>query len=754
MVSAVLNKFKRERAFRFDLGFKNLVNDWKKLFDRDGLPQDIFSGLTVACIAIPLSLAIALASGVNPEVGLISAVIGGAVVALTGGTPLAVSGPAAAMAVLIASVVAQHGLGGLLVVGIGCGILQLLCGVFNLGRYIRFVPLPVIAGFTAGIGAIILVGQLPRALGLPAPENSQVLHVMGHLWEHVTRTEMSSLGLCLGTVAIIFGLPKLAPKLPASLVAVIVVTVLSILLDFDIKRIGEIPSRLPGPQLPKLPEAGLTTLLSSTLTVFALASLETLLSSSAADKLARGKRHDPDQELIGQGLGNIATAFFGGIPVTGVIARTALNIQSGARTRRAALIHSGVLLLSIYLISPLIAYIPIAVLAGILIAVALRMLHPREFLEVWHSSRIDGLVYFITFLTIIFTDLILGVQAGIAAALAIAAIRLGQTSAMIHVDSIGGTYSVSLSGPLTFMSSSKIDMIRNQLTDKDLNGGVIIDLSTVAEVDASGASQFCGLLTELLDRGVRIALRGASPKLRRMLLAQDSTRKLSNVIAQNEQDILRIFGKDSSDHSLSRLVFGVERFRKQLKPSYQALFDKLATGQQPHTLFVTCSDSRINPNLITATDPGELFIIRNVGNIIPYFGKDSLPAEGAAIEFSVGVLGVKDIIICGHSQCGAMKEIMTGDIFSPENSRKFPSIAGWLEDVRSVKDNLRPGATIDDCARQNVKHQVENLLSYPIIREKIERGELRIHSWFYDLGVADLEEWDQSRQAFVRVGGL
>jgi MFS superfamily sulfate permease-like transporter/carbonic anhydrase len=638
--------------FKPDLGVRGLLPDWRAMFSTQGLREDVIAGLTVACIAIPLSLAIALASSVHPAVGLVSAIIGGIVCAIFGGTPLAVSGPAAAMAVLIGSVVEENGMSGLLVVGLLCGVFQLLSGVFGIGRFAKYIPHPVIAGFTAGIGAIILIGQLPRALGLPPPAESHVFDVITHLGELLHETKALSLLLCLMTLGIAFGLPRVLPKLPAPLIAVIVPSLVAGFLAWEVPQIDKIPNHLPMPQFPALPE-GWVALISTAFIVYALASLETLLSSSAADKLSRGKPHDPDQELVGQGLGNIAVSLFGGIPVTGVIARTALNIQAGARGRRSALIHAFVLLLAVFFFSDILSRIPIAVLAGVLLTVSLRMLHPREFRELLKHSRSDALIYGVTFLTIVFVDLIVGVQAGVGAAILITAFRA--------------------------WSERKGWRARSRLP-----------------------------------------------------------------VAGKE-------GVAPAAHTRGKLFEGVDRYRKDIQSRYLSLFAKLADGQSPHTLFITCSDSRINPNLITSTEPGELFVVRNVGNIVPPFGS-STPAEGAAIEYAVGVLGVKEIVVCGHTRCGAMGEIVSGRIYMPENARKLPSVAEWLKEGADLRMQLPKDASPDMATELNLKLQLQRLAEYPIVKEAVMSGKVRLHAWVFDMPSGTLREWSEVDQAFIPMG--
>lgn len=742
-----------------NLGIGNLISEWKQMLSFKGLRQDLIAGITVACIAIPLSLAIALASGVAPAVGLVTAIVAGIVCALFGGTSLAVSGPAAAMSILIADVVQKHGMNGLLWVGLGCGVLQLLSGVLRFGRLIRLIPTPVVAGFTAGIGAIILIGQLPRAFGLPAPDQSHVFDVISHLKEFFPKIQFSALVLAFGTLALTVLLPRYAPRLPASLVAVIFASSIAVFFDLNVETIGSIPDSLPSPKLPlpiwgDLNSAGILSLIGTIITVFALASLETLLSASVVDRLNRlAKRHDPNLELFGQGLGNIATSLFGGIPVTGVIARSALNIQAGAQTRRASIFHALVLLGAVYWFAPWISRIPISVLAGILFSVALRMLHPREFLLIWKASKAEAFTYMITFATIIFVDLIAGVQAGVIAALGIVAFRIAQTQSQFHVYELeGGPVRVSLAGPLTFLSSEKIEGIRTQLANRPLARGVILDLSDVNTVDVSGATQILDLLEGFISNEIKVAIEGLNQKCRTLLLSQNPSNKISNIILPHDVDAA-VNLKGNRDDSANRLIYGVEKFKRGHGDRYGALFKSIAEHQKPHTLFIACSDSRINHNLITSTEPGELFTVRNVGNIIPPFEQDEVPAEGAAVEFAIGILGIREIVVCGHSECGAMKELHSGTILSSDQRFLYPSLAQWLGFVEHrIRGKLPHQSSLKQITEINAILQLENLKSYPIIKDKLRSGELQLHAWYYDIGAGKLEEWDESLNAFIEIG--
>ncbi|MBI5516886.1 MAG: bifunctional SulP family inorganic anion transporter/carbonic anhydrase [Deltaproteobacteria bacterium] len=731
-------------SIRYDLGLRELVASWRALFTRRHLVDDAVAGLTVACVAVPLSLAIALASGVQPAVGLVTGIVAGIVCGLFGGTPLSVSGPAAAMAVLIAAVVQEHGLGGLLVVGLGSGLLQVLTGVLSLGRLIRYVPVPVIEGFTAGIGAIILVGQLPRAFGLPPPDQSHIFGVLTHVGALLHATHPVALGLSMLSLALCLFTPKLLPKVPGPLVAVLVPTALVVLLRLDAPSLGAIPRSLPMPHLPTFPSEGLGRLSNSVLIVYALASLETLLSSTAVDKIAKGERHDPDQELIGQGLGNVAVALFGGIPVTGVIARSALNVQAGAKTRRASIIHSLVLVAVVFVFAPLLSKIPMAALAGVLLSVALRMLDPRHFKLLWRVSRSEATIYAVTFAVIVVGDLIAGVQAGLLLAFLVAAVRLGRVETELHM-SAHGPARLALRGAVTFLSQATFGKAREALLKQDTLRGVVIDASEVSAMDVTGAELVTQLVTSLEARGTAVAILEPSALVRKRLVNADQSGRMAERMASSELELHALLDPEKRTTAIDRLRSGAERFRRMDFDRYQPLFGRLAEAQDPHTLFITCSDSRIVPNLVTSTDPGELFLVRNVGNIIPAHGPDETPAEGAALEFALAALKVTEVVVCGHSGCGAMSAMLK------DGARELPSVHKWLESAEGLKARLGPDATAADVARANVVLQLEHLETYPMVKERLASGAVRLHGWYYDIGTGEIEAWDAASSAWLRI---
>lgn len=742
----------KTNKLRFDLGIRSLLPQWRFLIGKLYWREDFFAGLTLALVAVPLSLAIALASGVEPEVGLVTAIIAGIVCALFGGNSISVSGPAAAMAVMVGLSVEKYGLKGLVFIGLICGLLQILTGVLGLGRFVRLMPIPVIEGFTAGIGAIILIAQLPRALGLPAPSESHVVDVLMHIGNLFQESQILAVLVAFSAIFFLWMMPKFSSKLPAPLIAIVVSSILAAYFsDGQLLLIGDIPRSLPLPSIPSWP-AGIDwiALAGTAVLVYALASLETLLSSTAADKLVKGQRSDLDQELIGQGIGNFIVALFGGIPVTGVIVRSATNVMAGAKTRRSSIFHSLILVATVLIFAPLISQIPVAALAGLLLFIAARMMNPEKFINLWKLSRSDAAIYGVTFGTIVFIDLLEGVQWGLLAALGVLLFQLCRTKIFVHGSNLGasGPYRFELQGPLTFLSSLKIDELKSRVASLDENRGIAFEMHAVTEIDGSAAEMLLELVHELQERGLKVAILGLPEKQQSFLIAADMSGKIASLIASTERELIQILEGSVPTDPILRLEKGLDRFLKHERYRYKNLFGQLAHDQSPHTLFITCSDSRIQPNLMTSTDPGELFIVRNVGNMIPQYVHDAAFAEAAAVDFAVGVLGVEQIVVCAHSCCGAMKALHGHDKI-PEHLR---SLKAWRKATvkNEAYQQLPLEMDLDEVARINALHQLDNLRSYHIVHEKEEAGKLKLRAWFFDIQNSEVEIWSSDKKKYVR----
>ncbi len=742
---------------KLNLGWNVLWPEWKAIFSSQYLREDLAAGALVASVSIPLSLALALAGGMDPITGLITAVIAGTVCALWGGTPLSISGPSNAMPVILAAASHQFSAQGIFFIGLGCGLLQLLTGIFKFGNLIRFIPFSIAAGLSASFGMILLMNQFPRALGLPHPDQFLLSHFLTQGSTLLQSIQMPVLILSALTLGINLTLPRLWPRIPAPFIAVLIPTLIAYFLKMDVPTIGPISHTFPTPQIPNLPKLDNEDLLTTILAVYVIASLETLLSSRSAERFSKSGRADPDQEMIGQGLGNFFTALFGGFPATGVIARTSLNIRAGAKTRRAAVFQSLLILIFTVFCTPALSAIPIAVLTGITLSVALRMLHPREFFKLWKLAPEEAIVYALTFFIIVLIDLYAGIRAGILITLLLAIVRNSEskTKWKLFSPDRSGSHSyqeLKIEGTLNFQSSGKVEAIRDQLGKIRPDQSLVVNLSKVDTIDPAGATHLIEIIEPFLHSKRKVVLLGLKPDCRKTLLAQDSHHTIAKWIASSETELMELLHERSSMGTLDRLIYGVEKFKSEMQASYGSLFKKLADGQSPHTLFITCSDSRIDPNLITSTHPGELFIVRNVGNLIPPYGEDKTPAEGAAVEFAVGVLKIKEVIVCGHSGCGAIKEILQGTLIRSDQSNQYPSLKAWLQQAQSIRDQLPEGASIKQAAELNAVLQVENLKTYPLIQERLRSGQLRIHSWYYNIGDSELEEWDEDRQLFVTIG--
>lgn len=732
------------KNYHFDLGIRSLFPQWRAMLSPKFLLEDSIAGLTVAFIAIPLSLAIALASGVSPEAGLVTAIIAGVVCAFFGGTPLAVSGPAAAMAVIIADNVEAFGIEGIVLICMVAGLMQLVSGILGLGRYARYVPLPVIAGFTAGIGAIIFIGQLPRAFGLIPPPESHIFSVLQHITEYVHDINYVSFSLVLLTLSIIYGLPRLFPRVPAILPAVAIATAIVYFLDlsdyYHIALIGSIPSSLPAPTLPKFNVIPFGELMWNAFTVYLLASLETLLSSSAIDRLCKGQKNNPDQELVGQGLGNLAVSLFGGIPVTGVIARSMINIRAGAKTRRSSIIHSLIILLAVVAVGPLIALIPIAALAAVLFSVSFGMLNYREFYWLWLTSRTEAVIYVATFLAIIFVDLIAGIQVGVAAASLFVLLKAAKTQ--LHITSSSGDKIIrlSLTGSLTFLSSNEITELEKRLLAAKPGETAIIDLTSIRNMDSSGAAAIVELFKLCHERQVNCYIKGLSKRFEPLFHTDEGRDILNKYYLVSESELRH----DAPASSRGRLIHGAQRFYSERQHNDKRLFEFLAEQQNPHTLFIACSDSRVIPSQITSSDPGDLFIIRNVGNYVPPYSKQMPHGEAAALEFALTNLAITDIVVCGHANCGAINAACTT---KPATDTELER---WIGNIRSEL-SLNKKQEIDTFAMDNVLIQMGHLKTYPIVKAKLADGSINLHAWYFNFDEGLVYEWDDASRAFKSV---
>lgn len=481
--------------------------------------RDILAGVTVGVVALPLALAFGISSGVGAAAGLITAVVAGLVAAVFGGSNVQVSGPTGAMAVVLAPIVAMHGAGSVALVTALAGILVLIAGVTGLGRAVTFIPWPVIEGFTLGIAAIIFLQQVPAAFGVSAPAGQRTLLAA---WAVVRHADWSSAWRTLAVVAFVallmIGLPRLHRSIPESLTAVVAATVIVVLLRIPVATIGTLPSHLPAPAMPQADIGALRTLVGAALAIAALAAIESLLSARVAASMSPTGPYNPDRELVGQGLASMASGVFGGMPATGAIARTAVNVRAGARTRVAAIVHSLLLLGVVYLATGPVAAIPLSALAGVLMVTSFRMISATTVRKILRSTRSDAVIFVVTAVVTVCFDLIEAVEIGVVVAAFFALRTVARRSSVVRQELPGphqaGDEQIALlrlDGAMFFGAAEKIS---NAITDADRPevSVVIIRMSGIGMLDATGAHSLAEIAEELEARGITVIIKGVQPE--------------------------------------------------------------------------------------------------------------------------------------------------------------------------------------------------------------------------------------------------
>jgi SulP family sulfate permease len=477
--------------------------------------RDILAGVTVGVVALPLALAFGISSGVGAAAGLITAVIAGIVAAVFGGSHVQVSGPTGAMAVVLAPIVAHYGLGSVALVTVLAGLMVLAAGVTGLGRAVTFIPWPVIEGFTLGIATIIFLQQVPAALGQTPPAGQTPLAAAVHVIRAATWADAAKPLLVVALVgALMLVLPRIHRAIPESLTAVIAATLLVVFAGLSVPRIGELPSHLPTPVLPHADLQALRTLLGAAVAIAALAAIESLLSARVAATMSPTGPYDPDRELVGQGLASMASGLFGGMPATGAIARTAVNVRSGARTRISAIVHSLLLLGVVYLASGAVSTIPLAALSAVLMVTAMRMVSGQTVMTILRSTRSDALTFVMTAVITVWFDLIDAVVIGILAA-AFFALRSVARRSSVQREPLPGPAQpgdehivlLRLDGAMFFGAAERIS---NLITDTEHRNVkvVIIRMSQLGMLDATGAHTLARIAEDLEARGITVIIKG------------------------------------------------------------------------------------------------------------------------------------------------------------------------------------------------------------------------------------------------------
>ena len=507
---------------------------------------DLTAGLTVAIVALPLSMAIGIASGVTPDRGLYAAIVGGFLVSMLGGSRFQIGGPAGAFIVLVAATVAQHGLDGLVTATFLSGFILLAIGLLQLGSFIKYVPYPVTVGFTAGIAVIILASQLAELLGLTlaAPEPGPIVPKMEALAAALPSVNFAAVAVAAGTVGVILAVRRWRPRLPSFLIAVALASLAAWVLGLQVEtigtRFGGIPGGLPAPRLPDLSPGRVVEMMPAALSFALLGGIESLLSAVVADSIT-GRRHRSNCELVAQGVANIASALFGGICVTGTIARTATNVRAGARGPVAGMSHSVFLLLFMLAAAPLAAFIPLPALAALLAVVAWNMAEKHEIATLVRASPGDAVVLGVTFLLVVFRDLTEGILVGFGLGSLLflhrmaQAIEVEQPAITVEPDQADGVGSAGRT-PYDATLASDRDVVVYRISGAFFFGAAaavgaaldrigqhpkayVIDFSSVPIVDSTAAATIEGFARKAKRQGAKLYLSGARPSIRRVLLA-------------------------------------------------------------------------------------------------------------------------------------------------------------------------------------------------------------------------------------------
>lgn len=484
--------------------------------------RDILAGVTVAVVALPLALAFGQASGLGAAAGLVTAVVAGFLAAVFGGSNLQVSGPTGAMTVVLLPIVAEFGAGGVLVVGLMAGAMLVMLAFAGVGTYIRYLPLPVIEGFTVGIAIVIGLQQIPAALGVDVEGSRVVLVAVSAVQEWIAAPDWAPVIIAGSIAAVMLIAARVRPGLPVSLAAVAIVTGIVAWSGVDVAMIGAIPTGLPAMSVPSIPWSSLSVLVVPAIAVAALAALESLLCATVADAMTVDQRHNSNRELFGQGIANLAVPFFGGVPATAAIARTAVNVRSGARSRLGAITQSAVLLAVMLVASTWVAYIPLAALAGVLLATVVQMIEVSSLRAVASATRGDAIVLVVTALATVALDLVIAVVIGLAIA-GILALRQVAQSAQVDELSLGSSsaggeeedllaeqvIAYRLDGPLFFGAAHSFLLEVAETSDVSV---VILRLSRVKTLDATGAAVLRDTIVSLERRGIVVLLSGIRPE--------------------------------------------------------------------------------------------------------------------------------------------------------------------------------------------------------------------------------------------------
>lgn len=517
-----------------------LITVIREGYSPQDLRADVLAGLTVAIVALPLSMAIAIASGVGPERGLYTTIIGGFLVSFFGGSRYQIGGPAGAFIVLVAACVMTIGVDGLILATFLSGFIMIAVGILRLGTYIKFIPYPVTVGFTSGIAVIIFTSQLKELFGLTlaGPEPAEIVHKVEALWSARDTASWQSLVLAAVTIVLVVGIRRIRPGWPNMLIAVFVASVLAVGLGLDAEtigsRFGELPRVPPAPALPVLSAEKLMAALPFAVSFALLGAIESLLSAVVADGMS-GRQHRSNAELVAQGLANIGSSLFGGFCVTGTIARTATNVRAGSRGPVSGMMHALFVLAFMLVAAPAAAYIPLAALGGVLAVVAWNMAEKEELWNLVKSSKGDAMVVLATFLLVVFRDLTEGIVVGFALGGLVFIRRMSDAAGIEQADENETAFTPDVStdhdrvtyrlrGPYFFGAAARLGTVLDRIADHPR--AFVVDFTDVPFIDSSGARSFELLAHKVARNKGQLYLVGVRPQVRKTLKQQGADEPL------------------------------------------------------------------------------------------------------------------------------------------------------------------------------------------------------------------------------------
>ncbi|MEU6484506.1 SulP family inorganic anion transporter [Streptomyces sp. NPDC046887] len=762
------------------------------------------ASIAVFLIALPLSLGIALATSAPLQAGLVAAAVGGLVAGRLGGSPLQVSGPAAGLTLVTAELIQKFGWRTTCAITVLAGLAQLGLSLLRVARSALAVSPAIVHGMLAGIGVTIALAQLHVVLG-GTPQSSAVANVLG-LPAQLADLHPAALSVSLVTIAVLLLWPRLGGRIghalrkaPAALAAVGAATLLAVLGGIAVPRV-ELPS-WSSHALPGLPEGPVLGIATGVLTITLVTSVQSLLSAVAVDKLVAARpdpathvpRSDLDRELAGQGAANIVSGALGGLPVAGVAVRSVANVSAGAMSRHSTMLHGLWIVLAALVLVPVLDLIPLPALAALVMVIGVQMVSITRIRTV--TRHREALVYAVTVSGVVLIGILEGVALGILVAGGTAMHRLTHTR--ITRETEDGLQRVRVRGQLTFLAVPRLSRALHQIPHGarvvvELDGSFMDHAAYEALQDWQTAHIARGGLVEMTGRaGVRIGERSArSARSARSTCCRPWTPWRNHhcgthpASAPEETDGGgRATGQTGGGGY--QLASGISSFQRDTAPLVREELARLAReGQRPSQLFLTCSDSRVVTSMITASGPGDLFTVRNVGNLVPPPGRASGDESGddsvaAAIEYAVDVLHVQSITVCGHSGCGAMQALLDSDgapaadgTRGGEGAPADGTRAGdgapdgaqagdgaqavvttplrrWLRhgkpSLLRLRDGeragvrlagRRPADAVEQLCLTNVVQQLEHLRAHPSVARGLALGTLELHGMYFHVGEA------------------